>query len=223
GFKRQVLTNVKANQVLSIKEADAKNVQVKEAIQPTIFKKEDPSSLQVAFKHEDDEFIDFKVTATLPKKHSQQGRAIASGDINGDGLEDFIIGGSANKQAVGYIQMPNGSFKKFQLPVKKEEDIGLLLFDADNDGDLDLYCVSGGSDFGKKGNYQDRLYLNDGRGQFSLSSNAPPAVSSGSTVIAHDFDHDGDLDLFVGGRIRPEEYPFAPDSYILQNDGKGKF
>ena len=223
GFKRQVLTNVKANQVLSIKEADAKNVQVKEAIQPTIFKKEDPSSLQVAFKHEDDEFIDFKVTPTLPKKHSQQGPAIASGDINGDGLEDFIIGGSANKQAVGYIQMPNGSFKKFQLPVKKEEDIGLLLFDADNDGDLDLYCVSGGSDFGKKGNYQDRLYLNDGRGQFSLSSNAPPAVSSGSTVIAHDFDHDGDLDLFVGGRIRPEEYPFAPDSYILQNDGKGKF
>lgn len=163
--------------------------------------------------------------ATLPHKFSQQGPMLAVGDINGDGLTDFIVGGPAHQSAKIFIQEPGGSFRVDSLEPKESEDIGLLLFDAENDGDLDLYCVSGSSEFGRNASrYQDRLYKNNGKGVFVLDETALPVIqSSGSCVVAADFDNDGDQDLFIGGRVIPTAYPLTPRSFLLRNNGKGVF
>lgn len=182
----------------------------------------------IQFKHTEEDKIDFNVQRTLPHKFTQSGPGIAAGDINQDGLEDFIIGGSAKNQAAIFLQSAKGTFvqsKKITLDEsKKEEDEGLILFDADGDKDLDLYIVSGSIEYYEsKDAYQDRLYLNDGRGKFTLDKAAlPDTKSSGSCVRAADYDADGDLDLFVGGRVVPGSYPTAPQSYLLRNE-KGKF
>lgn len=171
-------------------------------------------------------YTDYKVgQATLPHKFSQQGPRLAVGDINGDGLDDFIVGGTAYHSAMVYQQEANGKFHVDSLAVKDSEDVGILLFDADNDGDLDLYCVSGSNEFGKDtSKYQDRLYKNNGKGTFQLDKEALPKIeSSGSCVTSADFDQDGDLDLFVGGRVVPVSYPSTPRSYLLRNNGVGKF
>ena len=178
------------------------------------------------FKHRERDFVDFlQGQILLPHKHSQGGPGITVGDVNGDKLEDFIVGGSASNPAKIFLQQKNGTFKNDSLEAKEAEDMGLLLFDADQDGDQDLYCVSGSSEFkNRKENYQDRLYRNIGNGKFQYDSIALPKIeSSGSCVVANDFDQDGDLDLFVGGRIVPQRYPESPESYLLINDGTGKF
>ena len=171
------------------------------------------------------DFVDFKWTSLLARKYSQTGPGIAVGDMNGDGLDDFVLSGSAGNPATLFYQRPNQTFTTGHLPAKLQEDTGMLLFDADNDGDLDLYCVSGSSEFGSDAKaYRNRLYRNEGKGVFKLDSMALPLMTaSGSCVTANDFDKDGDLDLFVGGRIVPNQYPTAPASYLLKNDGQGHF
>ncbi|WP_025741581.1 VCBS repeat-containing protein [Aquimarina pacifica] len=173
------------------------------------------------FTHKENEFIDFRLQPLLPHMHSKLGPKLAVGDCNGDGLEDFYVGGAKGYSGTFFLQNELGGFDQKTLDLDiDQEDVDALLFDADNDNDLDLYVVSGGTEYPKNSTaYQDRLYLNDGLGNFSNSKNniLPKITSSGSTVKACDYDNDGDLDLFVGGRIVPGSYPMPPQSFLLNN------
>ena len=178
--------------------------------------------------HQNIEYEDFDRQFLLPHKHSDQGPGIAVADINGDGLDDFFMGAGYGSSGTLFYQTASGSFIKKPLisnaDEKYEEDTGVLFFDYDNDGDNDLYIASGSNEFYENSEYfQDRLYKNNGKGEFSLDESAlPPMRSSTSCVRASDFDKDGDLDLFVGGRLTPLKYPIPPTSYLLINVN-GKF
>jgi hypothetical protein len=159
--------------------------------------------------------------------YSAQGPATAFGDVNGDDLKDFYFGGAKGHEAELHVQQRNGNFIKKKTIAfeegKTSEDIDAAFFDADNDGDLDLYVVTGGYEFDKDDPMlEDKLYINDGRGNFT-PRHLPSMRSSGSCVRPCDFDGDGDIDLFVGGRIVPGRYPEGPESFLLANDGKGNF
>ena len=186
---------------------------------------EDKSILN--YTHRENYFNDYDKQVLLPHKLSQLGPAIAKGDINGDGLEDLFIGGASGQEASVYIQNEN-SFEKIDNDIwtkhKALEDIDALFFDSDNDGDLDLYVVSGGNEFmPNSSTYLDRLYINDGNGNFTFRRELLPSnFESGSVVKAFDFDNDGDLDLFVGSRMKPWNYPEPASSYLLVNEN-GKF
>ncbi|RYY58161.1 MAG: RNA-binding protein [Chitinophagaceae bacterium] len=183
----------------------------------------------ITFVHHENAFNDFTVQGLLPSYLSRTGPCMAGGDVNGDGLEDMFVGGAAGQPGQVFIQSADGSFRPMNCPAldadKAAENTRSVLFDADGDGDKDLYVASGGYEF-PAGDplYQDRLYLNNGAGQFTRTIDALPKmlVPTGA-VAAGDVDGDGDLDLFVGGRVIPGRYPEAPPSYILLNDGKGNF
>ena len=226
--RSQRLGPTTADQRLLIRLKDAKKqAPYRPAPRPTLFEAATADSTLNAYRHQESHYADFKVQPLLPHKHSQQGPKMSTGDINGDGLEDFFVGGAFRQAGQLMVQQAGGHFRQQPLATDApnyEEDLGSLLFDADRDGDLDLYVCSGGSEF-KTGSpyYQDRLYLNDGTGRFSLANDAlPPMPSSTSSAAAADFDQDGDLDLFVGGRIHPGNYALAPKSYLLENQN-GRF
>ncbi|MBT8299645.1 MAG: VCBS repeat-containing protein [Maribacter sp.] len=216
--KEQLLKNIATNQVITLKQQDAiANQNSRVEADSTLFKVVD--SVGLSFTHQEDEFVDFKIQALLPHMHSRNGPGMAVADVNGDGLEDIYIGGAAGQSAVIMAQQANQTFDKIVFPDKEQEDMGALFLDADRDGDQDLYVVSGGSSF-QAGNelYLDRFYQNDGFGSFTKVEALPGLRVSGSTVAAADYDKDGDLDLFVGGRVRPGEYPLPPSSVLLKNE-----
>ena len=181
------------------------------------------------FTHDENRYNDFKDEVLLPHKNSTLGPALAVGDLNNDKLQDYLVGGAIGQPTALYIQKKNGIFTKVKVPVfeknKLYEDLGIQIFDADNDGDQDIYIASGGNEFEEGSEvYEDRFYENKGNLVFERSKTAIPNTPiSGLEVSVNDFDKDGDLDLFVGGRLSPKKYPYPASSRILENKSSNGF
>ncbi len=214
--------DVKANQRIVIK-AEQSETKRMEAERITLFNQINATDIGLNFVHQENEFDDFRKEVLLPYKQSTLGPATAIGDLNGDGKDDIFVGGSTGQAGSIYLQglagfsaLKNEAFESD----KHHEDVSATLFDIDGDDDLDLYVVSGGNEFDEtKEFYEDRLYINDGSGVFDRKSISDNTVKlSGGVVAPIDFDGDGDQDLIVGNRIKPQQYPKAGKSQILRND-----
>ena len=222
------LQNIAANKTLTLYEKDAQQVKVKEpVVTPEIFSKNNNT---IKFTHKENNYIDFNVDRLLPFMRSTEGPKMAVADVNNDGTEDLFIGGSKNNIASLFIQKNSTFIKKETSDFNNQraaEDAESIFFDADNDGDLDLYVCSGGVETSKySANYLDKLYLNDGTGNFTLSNQKLPTTvqyHSSSSVIVADTDNDNDLDIFVGERTIPNSYGMPGSGFLLINDGTGKF
>ncbi|SIS43051.1 Repeat domain-containing protein [Zobellia uliginosa] len=215
----QVLTDVPTNQSLLLKYQEAEAVKVHKQKDSLHLFKEISDDIGITYQHKEKKFIDFNAQPTLIKMTSRLGPGMAVGDINGDGLEDFYIGGGKGQNGSFFIQQANGSFTERILENgESHEDMGALLIDIDHDNDLDLLVISGGERTPNTSNdYTDRLYTNDGNGVFSEST-LFTRPNSGSFIRAADFDKDGDIDLFIGGRYIDGSYPLSPKSYLLVNE-----
>lgn len=222
--KLQVLKNVKTNQAIV---ADYNTAAIPSAsYQATDSGKmfyEAAEEYNIHFKHDEASYYDFAAQRGVPQKFSQLGPCMAVGDINGDGLDDVFVGGAAQQSGKLFIQERNGTFttKDLEQEPKIGEDLGAAFFDSDGDKDLDLLITGGSPEFGSGVQYnKPRLYNNDGKGNFTLNAAAIPNEITGITkaVAVADYDQDGDMDVFIGGRVVPGKYPTSPASYLLQND-----
>lgn len=225
--KTQTLTNVPTNQRLVLKHTDASgNVPSIAPARPsaTLFR-ENAAASGAKFQHVENPVNDFEKYPMNPWKITDLGPALAKGDVNGDKLDDFFVGNGFGQPAALFVQQPNGTFKPTLQPMweqhKGYEDHGATFFDADKDGDLDLIVVSGGAEANDVRAWQPRLFINmDGKGRFEFATNALPQLADvGLRVAAHDFDGDGDQDIFLGGRVTPGKWPNTPRSTVLRNDG----
>jgi len=225
--KSQIIKNVKVNQTLTL---DVKNANLDLKFNPVpAGDKYLVNSSSVNFTHTENQFNDFTVQTLLPNYLSRPGPTMAKADFNGDGIEDLFIGGASGQAGALFTQNSSGDFiKKNSSSLEADaqyEDTAAEFFDMDGDGDLDLYIGSGGYEFGPDSPWlQDRIYINDGKGNFTKKTTGlPKMLTSTGTVRSSDIDGDGDADLFVGSRVSPGMYPSTPESKILINDGKGNF
>lgn len=227
------LTNVPANQVVTVRQRDARKApKLALTPQPAALFTELTTANPVPFVQQENRYVDFKQQVLLPHRYSQNGPGMAVGDVNGDGRDDVFIGGASTFDGTLFQQTagagtPERFIRKAITGIdnrKMADDMGAVFFDADGDQDLDLYVVAGGNEWlADQRYYQDRLYINNGNGQLRQDTAALPNTrASGSCVVAADYDRDGDVDLFVGGRVTPHQYPLTGRSYLLQNNG-GKF
>ncbi len=225
--------DVTPNQKLVVRHAGANSASAttpaKTPVAPAPLLTDVTARAAIAFVHRENAFVDFDRERLIPKLLSTEGPYMAVADVNGDGITDAFIGGAKDQAGQLLIQQTNGKFISTNQALfeadKISEDIGASFFDANGDGSPDLYVVSGGNEFSDLASpLQDRLYLNDGRGNFrKTTGNLPPETVSGSRVAPADFDGDGDIDLFVGGRVVPGRYGIDPTSALLKNDGRGRF
>ena len=222
----EVLTNVLANthQTLDQRTATGR-YNFSSTVKPLFEANEEPT---VAYTHEENPFVEFNREVLVPHMSSTEGPRLAVGDVNGDGQDDFFVGGAKHQPGAVFVQTSNG-FQPMRQPALQAdslaEDVEATLMDVDQDNDLDLLVVSGGNEFrGQVDALLIRLYRNDGAGQFTRDHSAIPNVYvNGSSVSSADYDQDGDLDIFVGGRVVSRNYGKIPHSYLLQNDGQGNF
>ena len=223
--RKNIITDLKADRELEVYYSKSKT---ENPAHPVTYKplfKNITHQTGIEYKHEENDFDDFSKQILLPYKMSELGPCLATSDFNGDGLEDIFVGGASGKEGRLFVQTANGSLVSVNsMSVSNDrqyEDMGAAFFDADKDGDPDLYVVSGGNEF-RMGSpfYQDRLYINDGAGNFMKAENWLPKIrASGSKVRPQDIDNDGDIDLFVCGRHTPWSYPSPASSMILINQG----
>jgi enediyne biosynthesis protein E4 len=226
----QTLTNVPVNKKIIIKKNDAIMYDMALRIKATDNLFTDITHTNgINFSATETDFIDFTIQRLIPHKFSQYGPALAAADVNADGLDDILIGGGSPNSASLFLQQKSGQFLPHTFGTfnnnKLADDAGICIFDADGDSDADVFIASGGGENSPNATaYYDQFYKNDGKGNFTRDSiSIPKNSSSKSCVKAGDYDNDGDLDLFIGGRILPGSYPLPANSFIYNNDGKGNF
>jgi hypothetical protein len=222
--KNQIIKNIEVNQKIKLSIADASTYYKLNATNNKLFTNK---GNLVNYTHKENSFIDFKQEPLLEHFLSNKGPVIVVGDVNGDTLEDFYIGGSADESGTLYIQKTGSTFSKKEVSSfiedKKHEDAGCAFLDINSDGYLDLYVSSGSNEFENGEIYQDRVYINDGKGNFVRKKDVLPIITtSTSCVTPIDYDNDGDMDLFIGGFAKRNNYPLSEKSWLLQNDN-GKF
>jgi len=232
----QVLTNVLVNRTLVLSQSDATgkytyaqgSTSQPRGSSPGFFV-DVTNKLALNFKHEEDTFFDYNREPLMPHLLSTEGPALADADVNGDGLDDIYVGGAKWQQGKIFLQQRDGRFRASSQPEiaadSVDEDVDAAFFDANGDGYPDLFVVSGGNEFWDNAEQlRDRLYMNDGRGNFSRAENAlPDFFENGASVAVGDFNGDGHPDLFVGSRVVSRSYGLIPKSHLLQNDGTGRF
>ena len=228
--KKQVVKDVKSNQtiIVDVNNGSDFNNWEKSMFDAKSLFTDNSSSLNIKYKDSSKDFIDFNIQKLLPHKFTEYGPALAVGDVDGNGVEDMVVGGASSFSPALILQQANGTFiQKTVIPgankqTKPWRDEGMVLFDADGDGDLDLFIASGGYENAPNTIvYADKLYINDGKGNFKIDTTAlPQNFTSKSCVRAADFDNDGDMDLFIAGRVEPWNYPKPVSSFIYRNDTK---
>lgn len=223
----QKLENVKANQVLTLDHSQATETYKipKKEVKKSFLSELDTKMMA---SHKEDGHNDFDYEGLIYQKLSQEGPALAVGDVNGDGNEDLFIGGAQGQPGTIYLHIGNGKVSpKNSADLEKDsalEDVTAAFFDANGDGHLDLIVGSGGNNVAQQRNYRARLYLNDGNGNFTKSENELPSTFKNiSTISPFDFDGDGDVDLFIGSRSVVGVYGISPDHLLLENMGNGTF